>query len=138
MKAVFNTYRPDGFSTLNPYLFAKNPEELINFLQKTFYAEVLKRPLNQKNGEVTNCILKIGDSPFMVSQARREFDNMKTAFYLYMDDMDLVYKNTPDQGAADVFAPADMGYNDRQAGVKDLTGNYWWISKRLIERAYRD
>jgi uncharacterized glyoxalase superfamily protein PhnB len=138
MEAIFNTYRPEGFHTLNPYLFTKDPEGFINFLKRTFYARELSRTINDKNGEVANCILKIGDSCFMVSQARGEFENMRTSFYLYADDVDLLYKNALEQGAASVLAPADMDYNDRQAGVKDTEGNYWWISKRLVQSAYQD
>ena len=38
--------------------------------------------------------------------------------------------------ATEVFRPADMPYQDRQAGVIDPSGNYWWISRRLVEEPY--
>jgi len=137
MEPVFNTYRPDGFHTMNAYLFASDPEVLIEFVKKAFWAEELNRSIGP-DGEISNCILKIGDSSFMISQARGEFVDMRTAFYLYVEDVDLVYRNAIDQGAEISFAPADMDYGDRQAGVKDPAGNYWWISKRLVETGYGD
>jgi uncharacterized glyoxalase superfamily protein PhnB len=32
--------------------------------------------------------------------------------------------------------PADMPYDERQAGVCDPFGNYWWISRRLVAGPY--
>jgi uncharacterized glyoxalase superfamily protein PhnB len=53
-----------------------------------------------------------------------------------VDDPDVEYHNAMDQGATDVFPPMDMEYGDGQGGIKDVCGNYWWISKRLEEGAY--
>ncbi|MEX0288511.1 MAG: VOC family protein [Flavobacteriaceae bacterium] len=138
MKPIFKTYIPDGFSSVNAYLFVADPEGLINFLKKAFFAEELNRTLNDRTGEIANCILKIGYSCFMVSQARGEFEGMRTAFYLYVDDVDAVYHKAVEEGGEAILAPMDMDYDDRQAGIKDPAGNYWWISKRLKHKAYED
>lgn len=136
MNPIFDTYTPEGFGTVNAYLFVEKPEEFITFLQNSFFAEEVNRSTNEKTGEIANCILKIGDSCFMISQARGEFLGMRTSFYLYVNDVDKVYQNALAQGAESVLEPADMDYEDRQAGVKDPAGNYWWISKRLVEKGY--
>lgn len=138
MKPIFETYIPEGFASVNAYLFVADPEGLIQFLKNAFYAEELNRSLNDNTGEISNCILKIGSSCFMVSQARGDFEGMRTAFYLYVDDVDLVFKNAMDHGAENILEPADMDYEDRQGGIKDPAGNYWWISKRLKNKAYQD
>lgn len=136
MKTVFNTYTPEGFSNVNSYLFVADPEALVNFLQKAFYAEEINRSINETNGDISNVILKIGDSCFMISQARGQFEGMRTAFYLYVEDVDTMYQNALAQGAEVVFEPTDMPYEDRQGGIVDPAGNYWWISKRLVEKGY--
>lgn len=138
MKPIFNTYRPSGFRTVNSYLFSKEPLKLINFLKSAFYAEELNRSINDKNDEISNCILKIGDSCLMISQARKPFDNMRNAYYLFVDDVDYIYQRALENGAENEFAPADMDYNDRQAGIIDPSGNYWWISKRLVKKGYHE
>ncbi len=138
MKPFFNTYTPEGFGNVNAYLFIERPEELILFLQKAFYAEEVNRSINERTGEIGNSILKIGDSCFMISQARGEFEGMRTSFYLYVNDVDTIYQNALAHGADAVFEPADMDYEDRQAGIIDPAGNYWWISKRLVEKGYED
>lgn len=136
MKKIFNTYTPEGFSNVNSYLFVADPITLINFLQKAFYAVEINRSIDEETGAIGNVILKIGDSCFMISQARGEFEGMRAAFYLYVADVDEVYQNAIGHGATNVFEPADMPYEDRQAGVIDPSGNYWWISKRLVKKGY--
>jgi len=138
MNTTFKTYTPEGFSTLNSYLFTENPEELIQFLKNSFYAEEINRSINTRNNSIGNCILKIGDTCFMISQARGEFMNMRTAFYLYVEDVDSVYENAIRYGALNSFEPEDMDYDDRQAGIIDTSGNYWFISKRLLNKGYHE
>lgn len=138
MKPNYQTFHPEGFSTVNPYLFAANPAELIDFLSRAFDAAELSRTINPKNGEIANCILKLGKSCIMISQARGEFEGMRTSFYLFVENVDEVYQQALECGATDVLAPMDMDYQDRQAGIIDPAGNYWWISKRLVQENYED
>ena len=138
MAVNYNTFKPEGFTSVNPYLFASDPEELISFLKEAFDALELSRTVNPRNGEIGNCILKLGDSCIMLSQARGEFENMSTSFYLFVENVDEVYEQALKAGATDVLEPMDMDYQDRQAGVLDPAGNYWWISKRLVESNYED
>ena len=58
--------------------------------------------------------------------------------YLFVNDVDLVYQTAIDFGAESIYPPDDMDYGDRQAGIKDPEGNYWWISMRLDETPYQD
>ena len=136
MHPIFNTFRPDGFGTVNAYIFASNPEALIKFYKDAFYAEELDRTMNAQTGDIANCILRIGTNCVMVSQARGQFVGMRSAFYLYVDDVDQVHKNALDHGGKLVFNPSDMEYYDRQSGITDPAGNYWWISMRLHEANY--
>ncbi|MFP2996083.1 VOC family protein [Spongiivirga sp. MCCC 1A20706] len=138
MNEIFNTYRPEGFHTVNSYLFTADPLELIDFLKHVFYAEEIGRSLHPKSGVISNCILKIGDSCIMISQATESFLNMRTALYLYVDDVDEIHDRAVSHGAKVEFMPADMDYGDRQSGIIDPAGNYWWISKRLVEKGYHD
>ena len=138
MNDLYTTYRPDGFHTLNTYIFSEDPEGLIDFLKASFAAQELNRMLRPDTGEVANVILKIGDSCLMISQANGPFLAMKAATYLFTSDVDALYQKALDHGAKSVFTPADMPYGDRQGGVEDPYGNYWWISKRLVSENYRD
>jgi len=138
MKKIFETYRPEGFGTMNGYLFVENPLELMDFLKNAFYAEEINRTNDPENGEIANVILKIGTSCFMISQARGQFLNMRTAFYLYVDDVEKIHQRAIEYGAKSEFEPNDMPYGDRQSGIVDPSGNYWWISKRLTNKGYHE
>lgn len=138
MNKIFATFRPEGFGTVSAYLMVENPIELIDFLKKAFYAEEIDRTVIPQNGTIANVILKIGSSCFMISQARGQYLNMRTSFYLYVDDVDKMHKRAVENGAKVEFEPADMVYQDRQSGVIDPSGNYWWISKRLVKKGYQE
>lgn len=137
MDTLFQTYKPEGFHTVTPYLFVAEPQKLIDFLQAAFNAQELNRSL-MPDGAIANVILKIGDACFMISEARGQFAGMKTALYLYVNDVDAAHRQAVAQGATVEFEPADMPYGDRQSGIIDPCGNYWWLSKRLMEKGYEE
>lgn len=136
MNKIFNTYLPEGFSNVNTYLFTENPVQLIEFLKDTFFAQEISRTMNDDHTIIRNCIVKIGNTCFMLAQAQGQFMAMRTSLYLYVDDVDLIFEQAVKHGAEVVFEPADMDYGDRQGGVIDPAGNYWWISKRLVDHNY--
>jgi len=138
MNKIFDTYRPEGFGTVNGYLFVENPGELIGFLKAAFYAVEINRSTHPQTGDIANVILKIDSLCFMISRARGEFLNMRSAFYLYVDNVDEIHKRAVKNGARVEFEPANMDYGDRQSGIVDPCGNYWWISKRLVEKGYQE
>jgi len=135
---IFETYKPDGFHTVNSYLFVDDPEKLIDFLKNAFFAEEINRSTVAETGEIANVILKIGDTCFMISQAREQFIGMRTALYLFVNNVEEMHKRALKHGAKEEFEPADMPYQDRQSGVIDPCGNYWWISKRKVEKGYEE
>lgn len=137
MNKLFKTYKPEGFHTVTPYLFVSNAEGLIDFLKNAFYAEEINRSL-MPDGIIANVILKIGDTCLMVSEAREAFMGMKTALYLYVDDVDNTHSRALEYGAKEIFEPTDMPYDDRQSGIMDIWGNYWWISSRLVKKGYHE
>jgi len=136
MQNVYDTYQPEGFTNVNSYLTVENPQELIDFLKQSFYATELNRTVSDE-GIIRNCILKIGNTCFMIGQAHGDFSGMRTSLYLYTNDVDLLFKNAIANGAKEVFAPMMMDYGDYQGGISDPAGNYWWISKREEEQNYK-
>lgn len=138
MEKIFNTYKPNGFHTVTTYLFVDNPQGLIDFLKKAFLAKEIHCSINPTNNDVANCILKIGDSCLMISQAREQFIGMRAALYLFVDNVDEIHNRAIEYGGTMAFEPADMPYEDRQSGIIDPSGNYWWITKRLKQKDYHE
>ncbi|QXV66783.1 VOC family protein [Mucilaginibacter sp. 21P] len=123
MENIFNTYLPEKFHNVTPYIFSEEPERLISFLKNAFGAKEIHRSLNPANGDPANCIVCMGDSCFMISQARGEFLGMRTALYLFVDDVEAIHQNAVENGATVSFEPAYMPYGDRQSGIIDPAGN---------------
>jgi uncharacterized glyoxalase superfamily protein PhnB len=53
---------------------------------------------------------------------------MPSFLYLYVEDVDAVYRRTLDAGAASLEEPADLSYGDRRGMVRDPFGNIWQIA----------
>jgi uncharacterized glyoxalase superfamily protein PhnB len=64
----------------------------------------------------------------MMGEPGPEHPPMPAMLYLYVEDVDAVYRRALGAGAVSLMEPADMFYGDRNAGVKDQCGNQWWIA----------
>ncbi|WP_428331777.1 VOC family protein [Novosphingobium sp.] len=80
--------------------------------------------------------MKFDTATIMISEASDEFPPSSAAFYLYVDDADASMERALTAGAEKIMDAADMPYGDRQGGVRDRSGNIWWVSQRLSANPY--
>jgi len=118
---------PDGYHAVTPYLTVQGVPKLIDFLKQAFEAQEIER-MTQPDGTIGHAEVRIGDSVVMMGEARDEWKPMPSGIYLYVNDTDAVYKRALQAGATSIMEPADQFYGDRSAGVKDSSGNHWWIA----------
>ncbi len=111
----------EGFHTLTPYL--SGPLELIDFVKRAFGGEELLRAPGSAGG--LHCEVRIGDSIVMIGVGGKP---MPTSLHLYVEDTDAVYRRALEAGATSTEKPVDQPYGDREAGVRDLSGNDWYIA----------
>lgn len=118
-----------GFHTITPYLAVREARELIEFVQQAFGAEGAVYGTGSEGG--IHGEYKIGDSMLMIGggSAWRGTPNL-AALHIYVDDVDAVYKRALAAGATSMEEPLEA-HGERLAGVKDLSGNEWYIAKRL-------
>jgi len=129
-------YVPEGYGTVFPYMIVNGAHDLANFLSEVFEADEVGRTTTP-NGRIANIRIRIGTSIFMISDAGDgAMAAMPGSYYVYVDDVDGTFEKALVFGAKKVMEPMDMPYLDRQAGVTDPSGNYWWISKRLVNEPY--
>jgi PhnB protein len=121
---------PEGFHTITPYLIVKDASKFIDFAKQAFDAQEIHRTA-QPDGTVMHAQLKIGDSMIMLGEAMGEWKPIPAALYLYVNDVDQVYKQAIKAGATSVMEVADQFYGDRHGGVKDAYGNQWWIATHI-------
>jgi uncharacterized glyoxalase superfamily protein PhnB len=121
---------PEGYHTVTPYMTVQGADKLIAFLKEAFGARESER-LTGEDGRIQHAEVRIGDSVVMMAQATEQWKAMPSAIYLYVDDTDATYQRALQAGATSVMEPADQFYGDRNAGVQDPVGNYWWIATRI-------
>ena len=122
---------PDGFHSVTPYLVVPGVAGLIDFLKQAFDATEVHQRMTQPDGAVMHAEVRIGDSILMMGEPRGDFQAMPASFYLYVPDTDAVYRRAIQAGATSLMEPADQFYGDRNAGVKDASGNLWWIATHI-------
>jgi PhnB protein len=118
-----NARVPDGFHTATPYLAVPDAKKQIEFMKQVFGAEEQLRMPNA-DGSVGHAELKIGDSVIMTGDA----GELRPMLYLYVDDVDAVFRRALEAGAAAIRQPEDQFYGDRSAQVKDPLGNIWFLA----------
>jgi len=118
---------PDGYSTVTPYIMSKDPERLLEFLNKAFDAEEIEL-IRQSNGKIMHAQARIVDSIVMIGGADSKWPAESASLYLYLGDVDTTYANALAAGDESIMEPANQIYGDRMGGVKDPTGNTWWLA----------
>ena len=117
----------EGFHTITPYLIVQEAVGLIDFVKQAFGAEELFRTTGSAGG--MHAEVKIGDSIVMMGGGGAwRGTPTPTGIHLYVEDADAVYKRAVEAGATSMHEPVDQPYGDREASVKDLCGNHWYIA----------
>ncbi len=121
---------PENFHTITPYMVIEGAAKLLEFMEQAFSAQVLSRS-DGPGGKIMNAEIKIGDSMLMIADSRDDHQPMPSSIYLYVEDTDSIYSKALNAGATSLMEPADQFYGDRNAGIKDPSGNHWWIATHI-------
>ena len=119
-------YIPKDQHAVIPYLVVPGVDALIEFLKKTFDAELLHRSV-MDNGRVMHAQVRISDSTIMMGEPTPDMNPFPASIYLYVPDCDAAYRRAIDAGAKSLMEPTDQFHGDRYGGVQDASGNRWWI-----------
>ena len=135
---------PDGYHTVTPYLTVNDAALQIDFLKRALNAQV-KYEMKDDKGNVRHAEVIVGDSILMIGQARDQWEARPMSFYLYVPDVDALYKSALAAGAKSLQEVTTQFYGDRSGGVEDPQGNYWWIATHVedlspeeLERRHRE
>jgi PhnB protein len=121
---------PEGFHSITPYLFAEGAARLIDFISAAFEGELIFQQ-KRANGAIMHATMRIGDSKLMLADPSPEFGAMLTSIYLYVTDCDAVYQRALNSGGVSVFPMMTLPSGERYGGIKDPSGNIWWIATHV-------
>jgi PhnB protein len=126
---------PEGFAVVTPYIFVDGVEDYVRFLEAALGAREIGRS-SAPDGRIANCQMRFDTATIMISEASEDFPASSAAFYLYVDNADAAMDKALGAGADKIMDTADMPYGDRQGGIRDPSGNIWWVSQRLSDGPY--
>jgi uncharacterized glyoxalase superfamily protein PhnB len=123
--------KPEGYSSVSPYLVVTGAQGVIDFLERTFGASALRR-YDKADGTVMHAEVRIDDTVVMLADGGGAWPAFPSWLHVYVSDVDAVYRRALDAGGVAVQEPQQRdGDPDRRGGVKDPGGNTWWISTQV-------
>ena len=122
---------PRGYTAVTPYLLVDGAARLLDFLAEAFGARESYR-LQRPDGSLMHAEIRIGDAAVMLGEPMGEFGPMPGSIFLYVADCDAVYQRAVAAGGVSVMEVTHMEHaGERYGGVKDPSGNLWWIATHV-------
>jgi PhnB protein len=123
---------PDGYHSVTPYLCLSDAAAAIDFYKRAFGARVAVR-MDGPNGKIGHAELQIGDSRIMLAdempggsaRSPQSLGGTSMGVFLYVEDVDSVFKQALEAGAKVQMPLADMFWGDRFGTVTDPFGHSW-------------
>jgi uncharacterized glyoxalase superfamily protein PhnB len=122
---------PDGYHSVTPFITARGAIDVIDFLKRAFGAELSSDIVKHTDGTVMHAEVKIGDSRIMIAEESEMAKASPSTFYLYVADVDAAFQRAVTAGGKTIMEPMDMFYGDRSGGVKDPSGNSWFVATHI-------
>jgi PhnB protein len=120
---------PEGYHSVTPSLVVKGAAEFIDFVKQAFGAEEVMR-MPGPGGQIIHAEIRIGDSVVMLNDAQQQPPTTSSLF-LYVTDVDDIYRRAVRAGAVSVSEPSNMFWGDRMAVISDRFGNQWSIATHV-------
>ena len=123
-------YKPEGYTSVAPYLVVDGAVRTINFLTRVFGATELRR-YPTPDGRILHAEVRIGDTVVMVADGNAGWPPIGAHVHVYVPDVDATYQRALQAGAMSVQEPKKKDDADRRGGVKDAGGTTWWIATQV-------
>ncbi|RBY77647.1 VOC family protein [Geodermatophilus sp. TF02-6] len=132
--------RPDGYTTLTPFLVCSPAGEAIRFYADVFGATVVSR-MDGPDGTVPHAEFDLGlgrlqlgdpnDAYGLVAPSGRADDRVSSSTCVYVADVDAVVAAAVERGATVREEPATFVTGDRFASIYDPFGHRWAVMTRV-------
>jgi PhnB protein len=121
------SWRASGRSVVSTFIVVPDAVRVVEFAKTVFDATEIREPLFHADGTLWNIELDIGGSTVMIGEAAD--DMHRPAFlYVHVEDCDATFAKALAAGGKPIMPPQDQFYGDRDGGVEDMAGNWWWIA----------
>jgi PhnB protein len=125
-----SSHKPEGYTSVAPYLIVDGVAKTIEFLARVFGAKELRR-FAGPDGRLMHAEVRIDDTVVMVADGAPGWPPIPSHVHIYVPDVDDTYKRALEAGASSVQAPVKKDDLDKRGGVKDSGGTTWWIATKV-------
>ena len=141
------SYIPKDYSTVTPYLVIKGAAKAIEYYKKVFGATEVVR-MNGPDGKVGHAELQIGNSRIMLADenpsmgqghaSAASLGGSPVSLYVYLPDVDSVFKHATAEGAKVLKPVQDQFYGDRNGFIQDPFGHLWGLATHVEDVSPKD
>jgi uncharacterized glyoxalase superfamily protein PhnB len=124
------SHKPEGYSTVSPYLIVDGASETIEFVVRVFDGVPLRR-FADESGKLVHAEVRIDDTVVMVADGAEGWPPVPSHVHVYVADVDTTYRRALEAGASSVQEPVQRDDPDKRGGVKDPGGTTWWIATKV-------
>lgn len=124
-------HKPDGYTSVAPYLIVDGADRTIAFLVEAFGARELRR-FPGPEGRVMHAEVRIDDTVVMLTDgAPPEWPPQPAHVHVYVPDVDATYRRALAAGGVSLQEPVKKEDDDKRGGVRDPGGTSWWIATKV-------
>lgn len=124
------SYKPDGYTSVAPYLIVEGAAKTIDFLVRGLGATEIRR-FPSEDGRVMHAEVRIDDTVVMIADSAPGWPAMQSHVHVYVKDVDATYRRALEAGGTSVQEPVKKQDADKRGGVKDAGGTTWWIATTI-------
>jgi len=125
-----SSHKPQGYTTVSPYLIVDDARRTIGFLVRVFDAIELRR-FPDPSDRLMHAEVRIDDTVLMLADGAEGWPPLSAQVHIYVPDVDVTYRRALETGAVSVQAPVKKDDADKRGGVKDAGGTTWWIATKV-------
>jgi PhnB protein len=129
---------PDAYPRVSPHLSIAGAAAAIDFYTSVFGAGERMR-MQTPDGKIAHAEVAIGDSVIMIGEempgagdpSPATLGGSPVALFVYVEDVDDVFRRAIEAGATEVQPPEDHFYGDRVATLDDPFGHRWNVATHI-------
>jgi PhnB protein len=131
--------RPDGYTTLTPFLVCAPATAAIRFYEEVFGATLVSR-MDGPGDTVLHAELDLGDGRLQLSDPNDQYglvvpdrsdDTVSGSVCIYVPDVDAVFAKAVERGATVREKPDTFVTGDRFASIYDPFGHRWAVMTKV-------
>ena len=136
---------PDGYPRVSPHLSVVGASKAIDFYKDVLGATERMR-MGAPGGGIAHAEIQVGDSVIMIGEempggtdpSPQTLGGSPVALFVYVEDVDEVFRRAVEAGAHTVSEPELHFYGDRVATIDDPFGHRWNLATHVEDLSPED